>query len=151
MRLPNALTISRIVLTLVFIFLITRNGFLPKFSAAVIFLIASFTDYYDGYYAKKHNLISDFGRLMDPIADKFLILAAFFVFTKMHLIAVWMFLIILIREVVITAVRLIAIRGGEVLEAEKMGKYKTVSQMIAVIVILTCLNCCFKAPSDTIP
>src|SRR3972149_6492846 len=128
MNLPNALTISRIVLTFLFIFFICSAGLISKFIAAVLFLIASLTDFYDGYYAKKYQLTSDFGKIMDPIADKVLVLAAFFVFTHMRLIPVWMFALIFIREVLITGWRLAAVLTGEVLAAEKAGKIKTVSQ-----------------------
>jgi len=134
--LPNVLTVSRLILTLFFIFFITRDGFTPKLFGAVIFCIASITDFYDGYYAKKHDLITDFGKVMDPIADKFLVLAAFLIFTQMQVIALWMFLIIFAREVIITSVRLMAMRKGQVLAAEQMGKFKTVSQMAAIMVIL---------------
>ena len=135
-KLPNTLTILRIILTFVFLVLIFKNGLLPKVFAFLIFLIASFTDFFDGYLAKKYNGMSSFGKLMDPVADKFLILSAFFVFTKMHLIALWMFGVIFLREVIITGVRLAAMRNGRVLPAEKVGKYKTVSQMIVISFIL---------------
>ena len=136
MTLPNVLTVFRILLTIVFIVLMPQHGLMPKLAAALVFIIASFTDYFDGYYAKKFNLITDFGKLMDPIADKFLILAAFFIFMQMHLIAAWMFVIIFLREVLITGLRLFAMGKGEVLAAEKTGKYKTVAQMIAIFFIL---------------
>lgn len=134
--LPNRLTLSRFVLAVLFAFLTCQNGLLPKIMAALVFLIASLTDFYDGYYAKKHSLISNFGKLMDPIADKFLILAAFFIFMHMHLIAVWMFVVIFLREAVITGMRLLAVRRGTVLAAETCGKCKTVLQIIAVHFIL---------------
>ena len=76
---PNTLTISRIILTFFFIMVMMAEGFIFKFLGAVIFFLASFTDYYDGYIAKKHKMVSDFGKLMDPIADKFLMLSAFLV------------------------------------------------------------------------
>lgn len=135
-RIPNALTVLRIILTIVFLFLISQNGLLPKIFAFFIFLAASFTDFFDGYLAKKHSVTSDFGKLMDPIADKFLILSAFFIFTRLQIIAFWMFLIIFLREVMITVLRLKAMRQGRVLPAEKAGKYKTVSQMIVICLIL---------------
>ncbi len=136
MSLPNRLTIFRIVLTVVFVFLLTQNGIAAKVMAVIVFIMASLTDFYDGYYAKKHNLVTDFGKLMDPIADKFLILAAFFVFMSMRLIAPWMFAVILIREVTVTAARLQAMRQGRILAAEPAGKMKTVFQIMAVFAIL---------------
>ena len=101
-----------------------------------VFILATVTDFLDGYYAKKYNMISDFGKFMDPIADKFLMLVAFFIFARMEIIAMWMFVIIAIREVLITAFRLIIMNQGKVLAAETLGKYKTLAQMIVVIFIL---------------
>lgn len=138
-KLPNVLTVLRILLTLIFLVLIFKQGLLPKSFAFFIFLMASFTDFFDGYFAKKYNGVSNFGKLMDPVADKFLILSAFFVFTQMHLIALWMFGIIFLREVIITGVRLAAMRNGHILPAEKAGKYKTVSQIVAIYFILILL------------
>ena len=136
MNLPNALTVSRIFLTFLFVILLNVRGFFPKFLACLVFLIASFTDYFDGYFAKKYHLISNFGKFMDPVADKFLILAAFFIFMKMNIIPSWMFAVIFIREAVITLFRFWVFRKGEVLTAEVFGKLKTVSQIIAISVIL---------------
>lgn len=104
--------------------------------ATIIFIVAALTDYYDGFFAKRRNLISDFGKIMDPIADKFLILMAFFAFVQMHIIALWMFIIICGRELLITFMRLFAIKSGKILAAETAGKCKTVSQITAIIVIL---------------
>ncbi len=136
MSLPNQLTIFRIVLTAVFVLFIFQPGLPAKISAAAIFLLASWTDFYDGYYARKHDLSTNFGKIMDPIADKLLILAAFFVFMTMHMIAWWMFMVIFIREVVVTIVRLYAIGQGKILSAEQAGKIKTVLQFAAILSIL---------------
>ena len=139
MNLPNKLTISRFFLTVIFCFFLLREGLAAKLLAAFVFLLASVTDYYDGHYARKHNLISDFGKIMDPIADKFLILAAFFIFSRMHLMAWWMFVIILIREVLVTVIRLKAVRKGKMLAAEGAGKVKTVSQITVIVLFLAYL------------
>ncbi len=136
MTLPNILTVFRIFLTFIFIALLLQTGLWPKIAAAIVFLFASFTDYFDGYYAKKYELVSDFGKIMDPIADKFLMLSAFFIFSKMHIIPLWMVVIIAIREILITLFRLYALRKGAILSAEIGGKYKTVSQIVAVTLIL---------------
>lgn len=133
---PNTLTVSRIVLTVLFIMFISMEGFWPKVVGAIIFFIASFTDFYDGYIAKKHNMVSDFGKLMDPIADKFLMLSAFLIFVKIGLVSVLAFMVIFGREVLITLMRMHAKGKGSVLAAEKMGKYKTASQVAASAVIL---------------
>lgn len=136
MNLPNKLTIARIILTFLFIFLISQNNFSCIAMAAVVFTLASLTDYYDGYIARKHNLISDFGKLMDPIADKFLILAAFLAFVRMQIVDDWMVILILGREIVVTGLRLFAITKSKVLAAERGGKHKTVSQIVAIFAIL---------------
>lgn len=136
MSLPNRLTIARIFLTFVFMLFAFQAGLIPKIIALAVFLLASFTDFYDGYYAKKYNLISDFGKLMDPIADKFLVLTAFFAFMVMHLIPAWMFIVILVREVTVTFIRLQAMRQGKILAAEQAGKIKTVLQIITILTIL---------------
>ena len=135
-QLPNILTVARIILTAFFVFLINQGGFVSTSIAAAVFLFASLTDYYDGYFAKKKNLVTNFGKIMDPIADKLLILAAFFVFLRMDIIAGWMFVLIFLRETLVTGSRLLAIRKGKVLAAEKAGKFKTVSQIIVISFIL---------------
>jgi len=136
MNLPNILTVSRFFLSLFFIYYIYQDGLSAKTIALLFFLAASLTDYLDGYFAKKLNLISDFGKIMDPIADKFLMLAAFFIFANMALIDSMVFVLIASREVLITAWRLAMMRRGKVLAAESLGKYKTVSQVVAIIVIM---------------
>src|SRR3990167_292475 len=136
MNLPNQLTVSRIILTFIFVYYISRTGLEPMIIAAVIFTLAAITDYYDGYVAKRFNLISDFGKLMDPIADKFLILAAFIAFVRMQIVDDWMVLVILGREIVITGLRLFALTKKKVLAAEAAGKHKTVSQIVAIFAIL---------------
>src|SRR3989338_691519 len=136
MNLPNKLTISRIILTFVFMLLLFSKGVLPKTFALFIFLLASFTDFLDGFLAKKRNEITDFGKLMDPIADKILVLAAFLAFVEMKLIPAWMVVIIIFREVAITGLRVLALTKDRVIPADDGGKHKTVSQIFAVFVIL---------------
>jgi len=136
MNIPNILTVARIILTFVFLSFLSKEGLILKIAATVIFGIASLTDFLDGYYARKYNLITTFGKIMDPIADKFLVLSAFFVFTRMQFIPVWMFMVIALRELLITGLRFIAMRHGIVLAAEKSGKIKTVLQILAIILFL---------------
>lgn len=135
-KLPNILTITRFILAIIFIFFLLRSGLSSLLFAALLFTLACLTDYFDGYYAKKHNFISTFGKIMDPIADKFLILAAFFVFMRMNIIAAWMFYVILTREFVVTGSRFLALKRGAVLAAEQAGKYKTILQIVTISVIL---------------
>lgn len=136
MNLPNLLTVFRIFLTFIFIFFLYQDSLLSTILALLVFTLASLTDFYDGYYARKHNLITRFGKIMDPIADKFLILSAFFIFMHMHLIAAWMFVVICAREVIVTGLRLVAMRRGIALAAEGAGKLKTVLQIVSVYLIM---------------
>ena len=136
MNLPNQLTLTRIILTFVFIYFISKEGFVYITIAAAIFTLACLTDFADGYFAKKYNLVSDFGKLMDPIADKFLILAAFLAFVRMHIVEDWMVILILGREIIVTSMRIFALNKGKVLAAERAGKHKTVSQIVVIFSIL---------------
>jgi len=136
MNLPNVLTLSRIFFAAILVILLEANTIMGNIGAIVIFTIASLTDFYDGYLAKTYGLISNFGKIMDPIADKVLLLSVFGVFAHLHLIAWWMFAVIAIREIVVTVSRLMAMRQGMVLAAERAGKIKTVVQMMAVSFIL---------------
>lgn len=136
MNLPNKITISRIVLVFVFMVCLFMHSLLGKVGALVIFIIAAFTDYLDGFIAKKYNIISDFGKIMDPIADKLLVLAAFLAFVEMKLVPAWMVVIIIMRELTITGIRLVALKNNEVLHAGQGGKHKTISQMLSILVIL---------------
>ena len=133
---PNKLTISRIVLTFIFMFFLFSKGILSKTLALVTFLAASSTDYLDGLIARNRGMVTDFGKLMDPIADKILILAAFLAFVEMELIPAWMVVIIISREVAITGLRVLALTKGNVIPADEGGKHKTVSQVFSIFVIL---------------
>ena len=116
-----------------FIFL---NGVIPKMCAFIIFLLACLTDFLDGWLARKRNEISDFGKIMDPVADKVLVLGALLSFVQLQLVPAWMVVLVIIREFLITGMRLFAIRKGVVLAAESAGKHKTVSQMVTIFFIL---------------
>ena len=124
------------ILTVGFIYCLTKAGPWAILLAILFFTCASLTDFYDGYFAKRWNLTSNFGKIMDPIADKFLILGAFFIFARMHIVAEWMFYMILAREILVTGSRLLAMKQGRYLAAEKAGKCKTVLQIVAISVIL---------------
>lgn len=137
MNLPNKLTISRIIASFIFIFFLTVfGGLTAKIIAFLIFIFASLTDYYDGIIARRENMVTDFGKFMDPIADKILVLGAFLAFVQMQLVESWMVVIILSREIIITSLRLFALHKGTVLAAERGGKHKTASQMTAIFLIL---------------
>lgn len=136
MNLANQLTLSRIFLTFVFMFFLFSGGVAMKAAAFITFLIASFTDFLDGYIAKRRNMISDFGRVMDPIADKVLVLAAFLAFVEMKLVPAWMVLVIVLREVSITGLRIAALGQNKVIAADDGGKHKMVSQVLSILAIL---------------
>ncbi|MFC1624539.1 CDP-diacylglycerol--glycerol-3-phosphate 3-phosphatidyltransferase [Candidatus Omnitrophota bacterium] len=136
MNLANKLTISRIILAVFFILFLFIRGAGPKFIALAIFLTACITDYYDGIVARKRCGITDFGRLMDPIADKILVLGGFLAFVEMSLIPAWMVMVIIAREFVVTGIRVLALSKKKVLSAATAGKHKTVSQIVSVLAIL---------------
>jgi CDP-diacylglycerol---glycerol-3-phosphate 3-phosphatidyltransferase len=141
MNIANRITLLRIVLTIVFLFFMSFPFTGPmmlwsKVAGVVLFFVAAITDYFDGRIAKKKNMITDFGKLMDPIADKILVISAFAVFVQLQLVAAWMLIAILSRDFIITSLRLFALNKGKVLSAGRMGKHKTFSQMIVIFLIL---------------
>lgn len=136
MNIANKLTILRIILTFVFMFFLFAYGLWAKVLALTIFIFAALSDFFDGLIAHRKNMVTDFGRLMDPIADKILVLAAFAAFVQMQLIEAWMFVIIVSREILITSLRLFALNKGKVLSATRAGKHKTISQMLLIFSIL---------------
>lgn len=140
MNLPNKLTILRMLLVPVFMFLLLSEGITMHFVALVVFCIASLTDALDGHIARKHNLITNFGKFMDPLADKVLTTAAFLIFMQQGLIGSVAIMIILVREFVVSGIRLVAAGNGNVIAASFWGKFKTVSQMVAIILTILLMN-----------
>jgi len=135
-HLPNILTNLRIILTVLFLYYIYQSGFNAKLLATVFCFFAGISDYFDGYVARKYNVATDYGKIMDPIADKFLVLSSFFAFMQLGYVALWMFVVIAIREIYLTLLRLDAMKKGSVLAAEGAGKYKTFIQMMTMGFIL---------------
>ncbi len=132
MNFPNVLTIIRILIALVApFFLIEGDAFVRGVIGLVIF-IAFLTDWLDGWYARKFNLVTTLGKILDPIADKALILVSFSVFAYLDVISVWWIIPIFIREIVITVYRFIFLSKNVVVAAAKSGKIKTVMQMITL-------------------
>ena len=136
MNIPNQLTLSRVVLTFVMMAFIFTEGVLAKSIALAIFILACLTDFLDGWIARRYKRTSDFGKIMDPVADKILILGTYLSFVQLQLVPAWMVIVIFIREFLITSVRFFAIHKGTVLAAENAGKHKTVSQMVTAFFIL---------------
>ena len=137
MNIANKLTLSRMIMVpffLVAVYFEKDSQVLPI--SAIIFAVASFTDFLDGYLARKHNLITDFGKFMDPLADKVLVVAALAVLVEMNLIPAWMIVLIITREYAVSILRAIAANTGQVIAASQGGKAKTVSQIIAVLMLL---------------
>ena len=137
MNIANKLTLSRMIMVpffLVAVYFEKDSQVLPI--SAIIFAVASFTDFLDGYLARKYNLITDFGKFMDPLADKVLVVAALAVLVEMNLIPAWMIVLIITREYAVSILRAIAANTGQVIAASQGGKAKTVSQIIAVLMLL---------------
>lgn len=136
MNLPNKLTVGRIVLVPFLVATLLIDFPLNNLAALLIFAVASVTDLLDGKIARKQNLITDFGKFADPLADKILVLAALLCFVQMGYCDCIAVIIVLFREFAVTSIRLIAASKGKVVAANIWGKAKTVSQMIAVIAIM---------------
>ena len=138
MNLPNRLTVLRLIMTPFFLASLIYEFSQHYLIALIIFAAASITDMFDGQIARKRNLITDFGKFLDPLADKMLTTSAFlgFVFLKIGLGTVWIAFIVLIREFLITSLRLVSAGKGTVIAANVWGKAKTVSQMVAIIVTI---------------
>lgn len=138
MNLPNRLTMARFILAIPFIYFLqeSTNNLIFRIISLIIFVVASLTDYFDGYIARKYNLITDFGKIMDPLADKILVISALVVFVQLEYIPAWMSIVVLAREFLISGIRILAAAKGEVIAAGNLGKYKTTSQMIVVIIAL---------------
>src|ERR1041385_6412644 len=135
MNLPNKLTISRFVLTVAFLVVIFSEVPYHESLALLLFGAASLTDYFDGKIARRDRLITNFGILMDPLADKILVCSAFIAFVGRGWMPAWMVVIVVARELAITGLRLLAASKQVVLAAEGYGKHKTVSQIVAIISI----------------
>ncbi len=148
MNLANKLTLSRFAMVPFFV------GFMAieesscglgwqtagRLLALLLFIAAAVTDYYDGKLARQHGWVTNFGRLMDPLADKLIVVSAFVVFVEMRIFPAWMVIIILCREFLITGLRLLGTSQGRVIQADRWGKNKTISQMTVIIATLTLLT-----------
>ena len=138
MNVPNCLTLLRILMVPVFVvfMLVDIFGAADQYIAGVIFILASITDTLDGYLARKNNQITVFGKFMDPLADKLLVCSAMICLVELRLLPSWIVIIIVGREFIISGFRLIAAERGIVIAASYWGKFKTVSQMIMVILLV---------------
>ena len=142
MNTPNKLTLFRVVMIPFFVvfMLAPIGGAAAKWIALAIFIIASLTDALDGYLARRDNLITDFGKFMDPLADKLLVCSALICLVELDKIPCWVVIIIIAREFIISGFRLIAADNGVVIAASYWGKFKTVSQMVMIILLIADLG-----------
>ena len=138
MNLPNKLTILRVLMIPFFVLFMLWDitGAADKWIAAAIFIVASLTDMLDGKIARKYNLVSNFGKFMDPLADKLLVSAAMICLVEMGRLPAWVVIVIISREFIISGFRLIASDNGVVIAASYWGKFKTVFQMAMIIVLI---------------
>ena len=145
MNLPNQLAILRMVLVIPFVIFLSlaleytdKTGITMtmRVFAAIIFVGAAITDYYDGKIARKYNLITNLGKLLDPLADKILVISALVTLAKFSQISLWFVIIIIFRELLITGLRSIVAAEGVVIAAESLGKWKTATQMVALTLII---------------
>ena len=138
MNTPNKLTVARMILVpfLVLFMLTDLGGEANRYIALAIFVVASVTDWFDGKLARKYNLVTNFGKFMDPLADKLLVCSAMICFVGLGTLAPWIVIIIVAREFIISGFRLIAAENGRVIAAGIWGKAKTVVQMIMCILLI---------------
>lgn len=133
MNLPNAITVSRLILTAAFIIFVAWESTWGHVTALILFIVAAASDFLDGWLARKLNLVTPLGKLLDPLADKILVCAAFVFLTAKGICPVWVTALIIGREFLVTGLRQIAIEAGQVLAADRLGKWKTTFQLTYLI------------------
>ena len=138
MNLPNRLTLFRVILIPFFVFFLLAPYFTGygNYIAVAVFIVASITDFLDGHIARKRNLVTNFGKFMDPLADKLLVCSALICLIELDRLPAWIVIIIIAREFIISGFRLIASDNGVVIAASYWGKFKTTFQMLMVIVLI---------------
>ena len=142
MNLPNKLTVLRVIMVPFFVFFMLTDvgGAANKWIALVLFIVASLTDMLDGKIARKYNLVTNFGKFMDPLADKLLVCSALIALVDLNKIAAWIVIIIIAREFIISGFRLVASDNGVVIAASYWGKFKTTFQMLMIIYLVVDLQ-----------
>lgn len=145
LNLPNKLAVLRIILVIPFVIFLslalefsenTAIAVIMRIFVTIIFIGASVTDYYDGKIARKYNMITNLGKLLDPLADKILVISALVTLAKFNQVSLWFVIIIIFRELLITGLRSIVAAEGVVIAAESLGKWKTATQMVALSLII---------------
>jgi CDP-diacylglycerol--glycerol-3-phosphate 3-phosphatidyltransferase len=140
LTIPNQLTILRILLTPLFVYFFSKETTTNQFIATIIYILASLTDWYDGWYARQFGVITRWGQFMDPLADKFLVSSALILFAWMGYVKWWMVWIIVSRDVIVTLIRIYAIQKGTPIVTSAIAKWKTFAQMAAILFILIFIN-----------
>ena len=136
MNLANKITLFRIICIPVFIVLMYMDGLPMALAALAVYVLGSISDFVDGYVARKYNMITDFGKFMDPLADKMLVITAMLMFVAQGRMPAWVLALVITREFAVSGLRLIAVEGGRVIAAGKSGKVKTASTMVCNIIML---------------
>ena len=136
MTTANKLTLCRVVMIPIFLVLLYVDFTGHLWAALAVFILASVTDFIDGYVARHYHQITDFGKFMDPLADKLLVMSAMAWFVEVAWMPAWAFFVVIARELAVTGLRLVAVEQGRVIAANNWGKLKTVSQMVAIILML---------------
>ncbi len=136
MNTANKITLVRVILIPVFVVICYLSFPYSRWVALVIFILASFSDFLDGYIARTYNQITDFGKFLDPIADKLLVTSAMLIFVEQGRMPAWVLLCVIAREFAVSALRLVAVDNGRVIAAGWSGKVKTASTMVCICVLL---------------
>ena len=136
MNLPNILSISRAVCIPVTVVLLYTGDPACRIAAGIVFVIACLTDFLDGKIARKYNLVTDFGKFIDPVADKLLVLTTMIMLVHLRMMDAWIVIVILCRELAVDGLRMVAVGQGKVIAAGPLGKWKTACQMVLITVML---------------
>lgn len=138
-KIPNRLTIFRMIIIIIFIPVVLMDKMITSYIALFLFIIAGITDWLDGYIARKYNIISYWGKIMDPLADKIMVMSALICFVQLNIVPAWMVIIIIAREFLISGIRIMAAKDGDIIAASTLGKAKTITEIVVIIVILVLL------------
>lgn len=149
MNLPNAITFSRLVMTAAFVVAVSQGGFGGFATGLILFSVAAASDWLDGWLARKMGLVTPLGKLMDPLADKILVSAAYVFLTARGLCPVWATSLIIGREFLVTGLRQIAVEAGQVLAADRLGKWKTAAQLTFCITSMVWLTLSARHPTGS--
>ncbi len=152
MNTPNKLTVARMVMVPFFVAAMLTDwlGEYGRWVSLCLFVVASMTDWLDGYLARKYHLVTDFGKFMDPLADKLLVCSAMICFVELSKMPAWIVIIFIAREFIISGFRLVAADNGIVIAASYWGKFKTVSQMLLIIVMILDLGGVFAVAEQAL-